>query len=105
MVSDSRLEGRLCDAQGRLIGVVRVSNEHGLWSGEIDLAGVAPALVSLFTRYEELVNGQMLSLVEEIEVEISQIEARLFVSGERQGIPVSDLQIYPSQRDVSFRLS
>lgn len=90
-MSSSRLEGRLVDVQGDLIGVVCVTREDGLWSGEIDLNGAAPGIVSLFTRFEELVNGQMLSLVDDIEVAVSRLGARLFVAEGRDGIPVSDL--------------
>lgn len=101
-MSTSRLEGRLVDAQGNLIGAVRVSAEGGLWSGEIDLTGSAPSIVSLFTRFEDLVNGQMLSLVDDLETYISKLGARLLVA-EGDALSVSDLQIYPAQREVSFR--
>ncbi|OJH38838.1 hypothetical protein BON30_21690 [Cystobacter ferrugineus] len=101
-MSISRIEGRLVDAQGNLIGMVRVSAEGGLWSGEIDLSGSAPSIVSLFTRFEQLVNGQMLSLVDAVETEISQLGAQFLVADE-EALPVEDLQIYPAQREVSFR--
>ena len=101
-MSSSRLEGRLVDAQGNLIGVVRVSAEGGLWSGEIDLSGSAPSIVSLFTRFEDLVNGQMLSLVDDLETEICQLGAQFLVA-DGKALPVGDLQIYPAQREVSFR--
>lgn len=101
-MSSSKLKGRLVDAQGNLIGLVRVSMVGGVWSGEIDLTGSAPSIVSLFTRFEDLVNGQMLSLVDELEAEISQLGAQLLVA-EGEALPVGDLQIYPAQREVSFR--
>jgi hypothetical protein len=101
-MSSSRLEGRLVDAQGNLIGMVRVSAEGGLWSGEIDLSSSAPSMVSLFTRLEELVNGQMLSLVDDVETEISQLGAQFLVA-DKEALPVEDLQIYPAQHEVSFR--
>lgn len=102
MMSRSKIEGRLVDAQGNLIGLVRVSMVDGLWSGKIDLTNSAPGIVSLFTQFEELVNGQMLPLVDDLEAEISQLGARLLVA-EGEALPVGDLQIYPVQREVSFR--
>lgn len=101
-MSISRLEGQLVDSQDNLIGVVRVSAEGGLWSGEIDLSGTAPSIVSLFTRFEELVNGQMLSLLDDVQTEISQLGAKFLVP-EQEALAVEDLQIYPAQRKVSFR--
>lgn len=101
-MSGSRLEGRLVDAQGNLIGEVRVSVEEGLGSGEIDLSGTAPSIVSIFTRFEEVVNGQMLSVLDDVETEIRKLGAR-FLSAEGQALPVGDLQVYPALRVVSFR--
>lgn len=101
-MSNSRLEGQLVDAEGNLIGMVRVSAEGGLWSGEIDLSGSAQSIVSLFTRFEEVVNGQMLSLLDDVEIEISRLGAQFRVA-EKQALPVEDLQIYPAERKVSFR--
>ncbi|NOK20910.1 hypothetical protein [Corallococcus carmarthensis] len=101
-MSHSLLEGRLVDAQGNLIGRVRVSAKGGRWSGEIDLGGTAPSVVSLFTRFEEVVEGQMLSFLDDVETEISRLGARLLVAGE-EALAVEDLQIYPAPRVVSFR--
>jgi hypothetical protein len=106
----SSLEGRLVDADGNLIGMVRVSRkgsvsrEGRLWSGEIDLTGSAPGVETLFNRFETLVNEQVLSLLDELQAEIARLDARLLVA-ERAPIPVADLQIYPTQRGVSFRIS
>ncbi|WP_342380708.1 hypothetical protein NVS55_13745 [Myxococcus stipitatus] len=102
-MSSTRLEGRLVDARGHLIGVVRVSDKGGCWLGEIDLNDTAPGLVALFTRFEEVVYGQMLSFLDEMEAEIQQLGARL-LTGEGKAIPVDDLQIYPAERGVSFRI-
>lgn len=92
------------DARGNLIGLVRVSGEGELWSGEIDLSSSAPSFVLLFTRFEEVVNGQILSLVDRLESEISQLGARFLIADE-EALPVNDLQIHPTQRRVSFRAS
>ncbi len=101
-MSISRLEGRLVDGQGNLIGMVRVSADGDLWSGEIDLSGAAPTILSLCTQFEELVNGQMLSRVDKLEAEFAQLGAQLVVA-EGGTRPVADLQIFPAQREVSFR--
>ncbi|WP_338866429.1 hypothetical protein [Myxococcus stipitatus] len=92
----------MVDAQGHLIGEVRVSAEGGLWSGEIDLRGTAPSIVSLFNQFEDVVNGQMLSFLDDLETEIRQLGAR-FLIAEGQALPVGDLQVYPELRVVSFR--
>ncbi|NRD53694.1 hypothetical protein HRD49_08750 [Corallococcus exiguus] len=101
-MASSRLEGQLVDAQGNLIGRVSVSAEGSLWSGEIDLSGAAPSLVSLFTEFEELVNDQVLSLLDEMETQVARLGPRFRIA-EEEALPVEDLQIYPALRVVSFR--
>ncbi|WP_223642616.1 hypothetical protein [Corallococcus sp. EGB] len=101
-MASSSLEGQLVDAQGNLIGRVRVSAKGGRWSGEVDLNGAAPSIVSLFAEFEELVNEQVLSLLDDMEAQIARLGARLLVAGE-EALPVEDLQIYPAERVVSFR--
>ncbi|MBN8469543.1 hypothetical protein JYJ95_23825 [Corallococcus exiguus] len=102
MMASSRLEGQLSDAQGKLIGRVSVSAEGSLWSGDIDLSGAAPGIMSLFTEFEELVNDQVLSLLDDMETQVARLGPRFRVAGE-EALPVEDLQIYPAQREVSFR--
>ncbi|WP_044279737.1 hypothetical protein [Myxococcus stipitatus] len=92
----------MVDARGNLIGGVRVSEKGGRWSGDIDLGGTASSIVSLFTRFEEMVNGQMFSFLDEMEAEIRQLGVRLLTT-EGTSLPVDDLQIYPAERVVSFR--
>lgn len=101
-MASSRLEGQLVDAQGGLIGRVRVSEEDGLWSGDIDLSGAAPSVVSLFTEFEELVNDQVFSLLDDVQAQVARLGPRFWVA-EEEAVLVEDLQIYPALRAVSFR--
>lgn len=74
---------------------VRVSDKGGCWLG--DRPQRQAPLVALFTRFEEVVYGQMLSFLDEMEAEIQQLGARL-LTGRGRPSPVDDLQIYPAER-------
>ncbi|NNC16736.1 hypothetical protein HJC22_13520 [Corallococcus exiguus] len=102
-MASSRLEGQLVDAQRNLIDRVRVSAEGSLWSGEIDLGDASPGLVSLFTEFEELVNDQVLSLLDNMETQVARLGPRFRVA-EEEALPMGDLRIYQVLRVVSFRV-
>lgn len=104
-MSNSRRDGQLIDSQNNIIGLVRVSTEGNLWSGEIDLTGAASSVVALFTRFEVLVDMQVLSLIDEVEIEIARLGPRLLLAESGEVLPVADLQVYPAQRKVSFRVT
>lgn len=104
-MSNFRCDGQLIDSQGKIIGLVRVSTEGSLWSGEIDLTGAVSSVVALFTGFEILVSMQVLLLIGEVEIEIARLGPRLLLAESGEVLPVADLQVYPSQRKVSFRVT
>jgi hypothetical protein len=76
---------------------------NGRRSGSIDLDGIEPRLLELFSRFEETVNGQMFGALDEIEREIDSLGVSWHQDGESPH-PVYDLQIFPADSVVSFRL-
>lgn len=106
MGSQGMVSGRLLDRFGVTVGVVCVSEESGFCSGEVELDVMPEFMVSIFRRYEEIVNGQMFSFLDEIEAEIAQIGIRFAAGkeGDEGARRVDDLQIYPSTGGISFRL-
>lgn len=87
---------------GAVIATANVVRDGDLFTGSVDLTLLPPALRASFSRFEEIVNGQVFSLLDETELEIAslKISARF---GDRQE-ELTDLQIYPSEGAVSFRL-
>ena len=103
-MSTSRLCGVLVDSKGRSLGSVDVSWVGTLYVGDVDLSGVDSDLVSLFDEYEDVVMGQVLSLLDEQEDSMSKLGARFVSDDNLHVLYVCDLQMYPKQRRVAFRI-
>jgi len=80
-----------------------VTDEGDHYGGTIDLRSTPADLCKLFHEFEEIVNGQMFVFLEEIQDKIAAVSIKaVFDDGEV--VSVKDLQVFPSTRDVSFRL-
>jgi hypothetical protein len=75
----------LIDASRNVLATARVADEGPHYGGTIDLGSTPPALRALFDEFEEVVNDQVFSLVDEIQSKI-------------------DLQVFPSTGAVSFKV-
>lgn len=94
----------LIDRSNAVIGKARVADEGDHFGGVIDLGQTPPGARALFEEFEEIVNGQMLSFLDEVQDKIAQLRIRaVFEDGAET--PVNDLQVYPGTGDVSFRLA
>src|SRR5262245_28107604 len=94
---------KLIDPSCRVVATAQVVEQGEGFRGSIDL-NLMPAQLQLkFVEYEEIVNGQMFSLLDEIEEQIRALQLKIkFDSGDE--VEAEDLQIYPSTNRVSFRL-
>ena len=96
-------EVTLIDGSGTTLAVARVSEHDGGFRGTIDLNGTPPELRAVFEEFEEIVNGQMFSVLDEIEEKLNALPIRAILDGDSPR-EVGDLQVYPGTGDVSFRL-
>jgi hypothetical protein len=95
---------RIIDEGGETVATAQVSERGVRLGGQIDLSSMPTRLRRKFEEYEEIVNGQMFSLLDEIEDQIRALRLKVaFEDGSEA--PVEDLQIYPSTRRVSFRMA
>lgn len=94
---------QLVDAASRLIATAEVADAGGRYEGSIDLSVMPDPVLQVFTEFEEIVNGQMLSFLDAIERRIRSLAIRVRF-GEGPAIPVENLQIFPRQRLISFNL-
>jgi hypothetical protein len=79
---------------------VQFRDDH--YEGTISLDATPPQLRQLFEQFEEVVEGQMFSLLDDIEEKIGTIPLRVrFDDGEEAD--VADLQVFPSTNAVSFK--
>jgi hypothetical protein len=76
--------------------------ENGLFTGTVESA-IQPAFLDLFERFEDAVSGQMFSLLDESDVDLERTNWLVEVDGSP---PVSayDVQIYPKEKRLSFRV-
>ena len=94
---------QLIDNNRDVVAVAEVTDEHGLYSGSINLGAMPPALRAKFEEFEEIVNGQIFSLLDQIEDEINQLGLKVVFNGS-PAEAMTDLQIYPRGEVMSFRL-
>ncbi|HEX8202811.1 MAG TPA: hypothetical protein VF590_20205 [Isosphaeraceae bacterium] len=92
----------LIDRSGRAVATARVAEREGYFAGPIDLGPMPAALRKTFEEYEEIIHGQMFSLLDEIEERIGVLALRV-VFGEGPEVDVEDLQIFPGTGRVSFK--
>ena len=90
--------------QGRqVIATAQVAEQHGQFTGRIDLHPMPGPLQRLFAEYEEMVSTQMFSLLDAVEEQIAALHLTgVFEDG--HAAVLADVQIYPSTKKVSFQV-
>jgi hypothetical protein len=91
----------LTDASGRRLASAHVVEQRGHFAGSIDLSSIPPDIGALFEEFEEIVNGQMLALVDEVEERIAALGVRVQFPDNVEA-SAERLQIFPSSETVSF---
>ena len=95
---------QLIDAGGRLLAVARVIDEGRHFGGTIDLTATPADVLAIFEEFDELVNTQQFICADEIEARIDALAIRaVFEDGTAK--PATDLQVFPSTGDVSFKVA
>jgi hypothetical protein len=93
---------KITDQLQNVIAVARVSWREDHFSGQIDSSMMPEDLRKKFEEFENLVNGQMFALLNEIEGQNESLLLRVILES-GQEIAVEDLQVYPTSERVSFR--
>jgi len=94
---------KLIDRGGNLVATAQVDDEGEHFGGTIDLQPAPDQLRALFNEFEEIVNGQMFSFLDEIQDKIDGLSLKAaFPDGRTLGL--KDLQVFPRTGDVSFKL-
>lgn len=92
----------LIDQDSDRVADLDVSLVGDLYRGTISLDATPPQLKHLFEEFEELVEGQVFNLADEIEEKIGEYSLRVVYANGSE-VPVDDLQVYPSTKRVSFK--
>src|SRR5262245_7495368 len=93
----------LIDSSANRLAALNVAAVGDHFVGTIALDATPPPLRALFAEFEELVEGQVLSLLDDIEARIAATSLRV-VFEDGSVAPVADLQVFPSTNAVSFKV-
>jgi len=93
----------LIDQGRQVVATAQVAEQDGAFAGRIDLGPMPVPLQRLFEEYEEIVNTHMFSLLDESEAKIEALHLKgVFEDGHEAAL--TDVQIYPSTKKVSFQV-
>ena len=84
--------------------MAQVADEGGYFGGTTDLRSTPAHLRALFEEFEEIVNGQMFVFMDEIQEKIGSLPI-IVVFEDGFEANVKDMQVFPSESNVSFRLA
>jgi hypothetical protein len=93
---------KLLGPAGELLATGQVDWEQDRFTGQFDLQSMPAAPLQLFQEFEELVNDQILSLLDDIEQRIRDLGVKVGFDDGRV-VVVENLQIYPSTGLASFK--
>jgi hypothetical protein len=88
----------------RVVAVAAVADEGDHFAGTIDLSATPPAMLAVFREWEEVVNGQMFSFLDEVEARVAALGLRAELD-EGEPVRIRNLQVYPGHGEVSFQLA
>ena len=94
---------QLIDGTRNVVAVAQVTQEDGLFSGPVDLQSMPAPMRAKFDEFEEIVNSQSFSLLDQIEDDIDRFGLKVAFS-EGATHALADLQIYPRGKVLSFKL-
>lgn len=94
---------KLLGSDRSVLATAEVADEGLHYGGTVDLREVPGDLRRLFEELEEVVTGQMFSLVDDVQRRIAATPVFAAFDGVT-AVPIDDLQVFPSTGDVSFRV-
>jgi hypothetical protein len=94
----------LQDRSGGVLATAVVTRDGDSYTGTVDLTPMPPQARELFEEFEEIVNGQMLSLVDDVADRIAALRVHaVFDNGDTA--EVRDLQVFPGDGTISFSIA
>jgi hypothetical protein len=92
----------LLDQGNHTVAVLNVTSTGTHYEGTISLEHTPPQIKQIFEEYEEIVEGQIFSVLDGIEEKISLIPFKVSFEDGKEAY-VEDLQVFPSTGAVSFK--
>lgn len=95
---------QLIDPLRTVLATAQVADEGEYLGGTVDLSLTPPQIRLLCEEFEEIVNGQLFSFLDEVQTKIAALSlTAVFDDGTEAR--VKDLQVYPSTGNISFRFA
>ncbi len=94
---------KIIDRNRKVVATGQVVKYEDRFTGQLDLLSISTSLRQTFEEYEEIVNGQMFSLLDEIEEQINALRLKVIFNEGDEAI-IEDLQIYPTTKRIAFKL-
>ena len=95
---------RFFDSTGKCWATASVTDEGSHYGGTIELNNAPASLRALFDEFEECVNGQMFSFLDDIEAKITAHRIRVQLDDGFEAA-IDDLQVFPTTGDISFKFA
>ena len=95
---------KLIDPSRQVLAVGQGVVNHDRFEGQVDARALSPSLYRIFQEYEEIVNGQIFSLLDEMEERIRALGIKAVLDGGDEA-RIEDLQLYPSTGLISFKIA
>src|SRR3954468_977341 len=93
----------LTESTGTRLASLDVAFRDSHFRGTLSVETLPPHLAALFAEFEQTVEGQMFSLLDDIEERIAALTLHVAFDDGTQA-PIADLQVYPARRAISFKL-
>jgi len=94
---------KIIDPCQTVVATAQVFKKEERFTGWVDLHTMPLSLRQLFDEYEEIVNDQLFSFLDEIEEQISDLQLSVSFDGGEE-VNIEDLQIYPTTNRISFKI-
>jgi hypothetical protein len=93
----------IVDSMQNVVAIAEVEDLGEYYAGSVNLDRMPKYLLSKFEEYEDLVNQQIFSLLDNIEEEI-QLDSFTVIFDDDKKFDVDNLQIVPSSSWISFKV-
>ena len=91
------------DGEGEVIATAAVELQGDYYSGTSNIDRMPNSLRKLFEEFEEIVNGQIFSRLDQIETRIASFPfSATFATGRE--FRIAKLQIFPNEGTLSFKI-
>ena len=94
---------KIIDPSRKVVATAEVADEGTHYGGTIDLRESPPEQRALFEEFEEVVNGQMFAFLDDVQQRLESLRLRAVFEGGQEA-RLTDLQVFPSTGEVSFKL-